>query len=371
MKIAYIIEAMFGSGGMERVISCKANWLVDNFGYDVTVITYKQLGRPYHYPLSDSIRCVNINLGSDKSKRLTYKYLKERLEEILFAEKFDICISTYGSEAYVLTKINDRSKKMIEFHFAFPVKFNYEAIRHPGLLGKALALIKTMRMVFTALSYDKIIVLTKSDLYRWKRYTKKVVQIYNPITIENTTISDCSSKIAVAVGRLDPQKGFDYLIDSWNLVSKKHPDWILKIYGAGDKKLYINRIRQLNLEDKVLFMGCSNDISREYCSGALFVLSSRFEGFPLAIVEAMTKGLPIVSFNCPSGPSELVKNGGNGFLIPKVGDIQLMSDRICKLMEDEKMRKDMGQESSKRSLAFNVSSIMEQWRRLFNEISVH
>src|SRR5574344_1133994 len=122
MKIAYIIEGMYNSGGMERVITKKANWFAEN-GIDVSVITYNQGSRPYFYSLINSVHKVDLKLNINlcNSAFRIRKVLKSKLEDVLYREKFDICISTYGQEFFILYNIKDGSKKIVEFHFAFDV----------------------------------------------------------------------------------------------------------------------------------------------------------------------------------------------------------------------------------------------------------
>ena len=368
MKLAYITESMYNSGGIERVISQKANWLSKQKDIEVTIITYNNKNKPYYFKLNDSIYQINIELNyhSNHSGREIRKELKQKLNALLNEKKFDICISTFGQEFFVLNQIKDGSKKIVEFHFSFEVNRFWQ--KDLSLSHKIMGMLKQIRMIYYGKKFSKIVTLTKSDLNKWKRYTKKVVQIYNPITFETNDASTCENPQVIAVGRLDYQKGFDYLIKAWMYVDEVYPNWKLSIYGGGEKKDYENLISNYSLKNKVLLRGVSSDIISNYLDSSIFVLSSRYEGFPLVILEAMQCGLPIVSFNCPTGPNELITNSDNGFLVNKVGDIKGLADDIIKLIADNELRKEMGNKAKSTSMKFKVDNIMRQWLMLFKEL---
>jgi glycosyltransferase involved in cell wall biosynthesis len=369
MKVAYIVEGLYNSGGMERVITKKANWFAEN-GIDVSVITYNQGSRPYFYSLINSVHKVDLKLNINlcNSAFRIRKVLKSKLEDVLYREKFDICISTYGQEFFILYNIKDGSKKIVEFHFAFDVNEKWIMQGRSTLKNKMIGRLYTWRMVYYANKYDRIVVLTKADEMKWEKYIKEISQIYNPLTIDTEKKAKCEDKIAIAVGRMDFQKGFDYLIEAWKIVAEKHPDWILHIFGGGDDSVYKNMVERLNLSETIKFMGVSTNLMESYLESSFYILSSRYEGFPLAIMEAMRCGLPVVSFDCPSGPQELIRNGVNGFLVSPVGNINELADRICDLIENEKKRKEMGIASGSLSNAFTDDCIMKNWTTLFSSL---
>lgn len=361
MKIAYIIEGLFNSGGMERVVSYKANWLATNSTHEITIITFSQNDRSDFFPLHKNIIRINWELDSHDVSNDLEKKLRIWLKE----HPQDICISTYGREFKILPKIKDGSKKIVEFHFAYDINKHWLSNSSNKLRTAVLGHLKTRAMTLTAKKYDCIVCLTEADKKRWN--SDKVVQIYNPITIEASLLSDCSSKEIVAVGRMDKQKGFDYLLDCWKTIEHKHPDWQLKIYGGGDSSIYEKQIKDLGLKHASL-RGRTSDVPKVLRESSIYILSSRYEGFPLIICEAMRCGLPIVSFDCPSGPAELVKDGVNGYVIKKVGDIDKMSKCISDLIENEDLRKKFGQNSHQLSKKLESTYIMEKWLALFAEL---
>lgn len=212
--------------------------------------------------------------------------------------------------------------------------------------------------------------ISKADLKAWKKYTNKAIVIYNPVTINATRMSDWTEKSVISVGRLDFQKGYDYLIPVWKLVSQKHSGWHLNIYGEGPLRDSIQaRIDELKLTNAVTLCGRTPNIGDQYASHSIYVMSSRAEGLGLVLLEAAFCGLPLIAYDCPSGPSEIVDDGKNGFLIEKVGDVQTMADRICQLIENESLRREMGENARSMVDNFSVDKIRQQWICLFNSLT--
>ena len=168
----------------------------------------------------------------------------------------------------------------------------------------------------------------------------------------------------IAAGRYTWQKGFDLLIIAWKIIFKKHPDWILDIYGAGNPDFYRQLAKSNGIASVVRCHNATSDIYSKYAESSIFVLSSRFEGFGLVLAEAMATGLPVISFRCPCGPEDIVTNGTDGILIEN-GNIEKMSKAICYLIENETIRKDMGKKGIISAERFREEHIMQKWIELF------
>lgn len=197
-----------------------------------------------------------------------------------------------------------------------------------------------------------------------------VSQIYNPNTITKSNEPDYTAKRVIAVGRLDPIKGFDVLISAWKRVAELYPDWTLDIYGEGDSRQSLQRqIDELSLGDRVFLRGRSNDMSEEFARHSIMVLSSRYEGFGLVLCEASVCAVPQVSFNCESGPSEIIEDHKSGILVKRVGDIHGLASALGELMSSEDVRRRMGQYAEQLSHRFALPEIMRQWRELLDALA--
>lgn len=363
MKIAYLIEGMFNSGGMERVLSVCANTLCNKI--DVSIVTLYQKNRSYYFHLDKEVTVYDLAIEDISNK----KEIKIKLENFFHSHKFDIVISLGGIDMYYLHSINDGSKKILWFHFAIDIAKTTWIGKNPNLAKRIKAQIQTWRRIFHARFYKKIIVISLADLNKWKKYTRNATLIYNPITIEDPIVSNLKSKSVISVGRLDFQKGFDYLINAWNYVNIKHPDWSLYIYGEGPLRDALQKqIDELYLTNSILLCGRVTNIVEKYKQNSIYVMSSRAEGFGLVLLEASSCGLPLVSFNCPSGPSEIIEDGKNGFLINKVGDIQQLANKINLLIENSELRNYMGKNAKKNVRLFSIQNISYKWIDLFHNI---
>jgi glycosyltransferase involved in cell wall biosynthesis len=196
-----------------------------------------------------------------------------------------------------------------------------------------------------------------------------VVCIPNGIPAVEGPRSDNSSRIVVAAGRLAPQKGFDRLIPAWARVHEKHPDWELRIFGGGRLKGELEQlIAEHGLEESVRLMGYTNQLPEEMARASFYVMSSHFEGFPMVLLEAMATGLPVVSFDCPNGPRDLVSEGRDGFVVPN-GNVRALADGINKMIElGDDARRSFGEAAFEKAAQYRVDAVAVRWEQLFEDL---
>lgn len=377
MHIAYCIPSLDHSGGMERVLTTKANYLADQLGYDVSIILTDDKGTKPYFPLSEKVHVVQLDVNIDNLwqypiwKRL-YLYkkkiglYKQRLGKCLKLLQPDITISLLRREINFLCNIKDGSAKVGEIHFG---RYKYREAHFsflPGFINQWITNRWMAQLDQKVQQLDRFVVLTHEDATYWKGLSNLTV-IPNPITIEHEAVSDCTANLAIAVGRYTYQKGFDLLISAWEFVHKKHPDWILNIYGGGNRETFQKQVSKLGLQEVIKCNGPVSDIAEKYRESSIFVLSSRFEGFGLVLSEAMSVGLASVAFTCPCGPRDIITDGVDGILCEN-GNIHQLAVKICQLIEDESLRKKMGQKAAMNIQRYAIDNIMKQWDALFQEI---
>lgn len=375
MKILYLIHSTYNPGGMERVLLNKVMYFVEEKGWDVTVVTTDQHGRPSFYPFPEGVKMIDlgINYSDDKGKPFAKKLLGYLKRRKLHAKKFealleelrpDVVDCFYPGECSFVPSIKDGSKKVMELHQS---KLFHHQYNRSGLMGLADKVRARMdeRLVRR---FDRFVVLTQEDREMWGEMPGIRV-IPNAANFIAEKYSDCSAKRVIAVGRLDYQKSFDRLILVWEKVHKQMPDWRLDIFGQGEwREMLQSMIDERGLQDVVKLNNPTKNIGDEYVDSSIIVMTSNYEGFGMVLVEAMSCGVPAVSFDCKCGPEEIISQHDGG-LVVKNGDIEGLAEAIVKLMRDEELRKRMGENAKRVVETYSEERVMGLWEELFEEIS--
>lgn len=380
MRIVYIINSLSYKGGAERIISEKMNYMATHWGYDVSIITCYQFPEtmPNSYYLSDKVRQINLCINSHIQykygypKRLWYKryyshLLRFKLEEAVNSVNPDILIGLGYTTADVVCQLKCKAAKIIESHEARIYTKRFYLYEKNSIFQKFYYKLSRRKYLNTIdKKADVIVTLTKDDAQNWKK-AKRVETIPNFSTMPISKLSDCESKRVIAVGRLEWQKGYDRLIDIWTLVSRKHPDWQLDIFGEGSLELELKKdIKEAKLSN-ISIHPYTNNISNEYAASSICVLTSRYEGFSLVLLEALRHGVPCVTFDCPYGPKDLVDHEKCGYVIEN-GNIGLFAEKLCYLINNHEIRKKFSEAAVNKAYSYQVDTIMNQWKVLFESL---
>lgn len=380
MKIFYIYTALLTKGGADRVITEKANWLAEH-GYEVGIITDTQMGRPPIFPLSPKVKLINLDIDFTKEyghsflvriflyHKLMRKY-KYAMKEVLQKNKPDIVITTMGREMDFLTNIYHNGSIIGEAHTTKHFLRNFHLLEQKGFPFKQIAWYWRKKMDRNCRKLDGIVLLTKEDAESWKD-TNKTFVIPNSLPFEPQKTSELENKQAITVGRYNNAKGYEYLVEAWKTVHQKHPDWIINIYGSGEQKELVKTlIENYHLQNSMLLHEPTDDIMGCYLDSSICIVSSRYEGFSMVILESMVCGVPVVSFDCPHGPRNIIKNGMDGILVEYL-NTQALADNICQLIESPNLRKAMGEKARINIRRYSKDNVMKQWTELFNGLTHH
>lgn len=363
MRIVYLIHSIHSVGGMEKVLTSKANWLSTYPGIEVFIVTSRLHGRQPFFRLSPEVHLIDIDV-SDRTRPRRYR---RGLQKVLDEVKPDITISLCGSDVFQLLKCGNAGVRLAEFHFPHD-KF---ARKYPGF--PLYASLRTKRLESALQGYDKFVTLCKYDLDYYRKVfaePEKVVQIYDPVDDRTSEVSDLTAGRFIAVGRLSKEKNFADAIRIWAEVVKVHPDWKLDIFGAGKEYKALDRLRhELGMDAYVTLKGSSTSLAEEYGNSSGLLVTSSYEGIGLVILEAESFRLPVVSYISPGGIPEILTDGENAFLVP-LGDVKAGADRVCRLIEDAGLRNAMGDKALENSSGFSRDAIMGEWVELFNRILV-
>lgn len=374
MKLVYLIAGTYNSGGMERVLTNKVNYLVAH-GYDITIVTTDQRGQLPFFPLDKRIACydLGVNYEDNNGKSFLNKLVhypfkqwkhKKKLAKLLRSLHANIVVSMFCNDASILPRINDGSKKVLEVHFS---RFKRLQYGRKGLWRLADEW-RNANDEQVVSRFDRFVVLTEEDRTYWGNIPNiQVIPNARTFTFERPT--DLNSKVVMAVGRYDYQKGFERLIDAWAKVCSKVDDWQLEIIGDGClRQKMIRQIEKNRLANRVILTKLSADQMKDaYMNASVFVLSSRFEGLPMVLLEAQAAGLPIVSFDCKCGPRDVVTDGIDGFLVEE-GNIAALADALLRVMQDDDLRIRMGKSAYEHSNRYEEAVVMKKWTDLFAEL---
>ena len=375
MKIVYCHCSLFNPGGMERVLRNKVRWLVAA-GHEIIVVTTDQQDRPTFYDFPTEVRLIDlgINYSLDNFEPL-YKripsYLRKRrmhrhrLTELLMRECPDITISLYPSESSFIPEIKDGSKKILELHFNRYFRLQYGRKGLTGLIDRY----RSRKDEKIARKFDSFVVLTEEDKTYWGNMPN--ISVIPNAALPMPLKSDCTAKRVIAVGRLDYQKGFDRLINVWELVKKNSASegWRLDIFGQGEwLDMLEEMIQSKGLSDSTKINVPTDEIAKEYAGSSILAMTSHYEGFPMVMIEAMSAGLPVVTFDYKCGPRDIISDGIDGLIVPD-GDLNAFATALLGLMADDNRRKQMGSAATMIIDRYAEDTVMLQWTFLFEKIT--
>lgn len=400
MKLIFCTHSLYNPGGMERVLLNKVAWLRAHTDWEILIITTDQKQRAAFYSVPQGVRLIDlaINYSDDNQKSAIHKiagYLirkrkhKNKLSTLLKRERADIVVSLYPSESSFIPRIKDGSKKVLELHFNKFFRLQYNRKRLLGLIDRW----RTKQDERIVRRFDKFVVLTKEDCHYWgalknievipnaAKYfdidkhcnnanssgTKKACVAADAKSPDTKNVCNAPEHRIIAVGRLDYQKGFDRLIQAWDIVRQHNEfrQWHLDIFGQGEwREMLLGMIKERHLEKTVHIHQPTTLIGEEYRRSAMLVMSSHYEGFPMVMVEAMACGLPVVSFDYKCGPKDIIRHGENGLLV-KNGDIESLAVAMMRLMADESLRRKMSMIARNVVDTYSEDSIMQKWMHLF------
>lgn len=356
------------TGGLERMTVSLANELAKR-GYNISIITLDFFEKSY-FEIDRSIKIFTLQQherdkslefkGGRLSRMKTHYTLFSRLNKIIRQNRIEVLIASgiLTSTLWLPVKIWNKKLKVILWE-------HLNATMQGDRYVKARQIAKKHA--------DAIVVLTEQnkELYMEESDSKLPIFVRNNFMDKYPAEKAAlKSKNVLAVGRYDTQKGFDILIDIWGEV-KKNPasnGWILKIVGDGEEKEKIKKlIAEKELEESVNLIDATPNVAQYYLDASMYVMTSRYEGLPVVLIEAQSYGLPIVSFDCMTGPREVITKGEDGFLIP-MDDKKEMAQKMIELMSDEELRISMGKKAKENSQRFKKELIIEQWEELIEEL---
>ncbi|MDD7742674.1 MAG: glycosyltransferase family 4 protein [Prevotella pectinovora] len=357
MKITYIVEDFSENGGVERIVTEKANTLATEYGHEVSVVSVYDDKRRELYHLDESIKMVHLGVPfADKhhgklikliSRTNTLMTAARRLNKTIKSLQPDIIFFTTTLGALLLPLCHTKARKIYESHLARPFTPYHRMF---SIMERKA---------------DTVVCLTNGDAMEYSNARRTLV-IPNFIKKPTKRVEDYSVKRAIAVGRLEEQKGFLPLIDHWKDIARLHPDWHLDIYGDGSQRDMLQaEIERLGMQEHITLCGRSNNIMDVYPQYSLHIMPSLYEGQPMALIEAQSCGLPSVVFDFDFGASDIVRNGYNGIIVEQSHYSSLIKG-ITTMMDSEALRRQYGDNAIAGSHAYYKENVFGKWIQLLN-----
>jgi len=351
MKICFVLPSVSSCGGTERVCLKIASALADS--YDVHILSMRGTPIPY-FDCNHRVKVHRLLPSVVEDLFSTHPKMISLVMRLFFLlQQFDLVIDTFLMDC----NLSLPALKGLKTRHLIWCNFSYE--RFKTVEHEQIALKKVIA------SGSHILVLTKEDrrLYIENEGVDPEIihQIYNPLTFDVLSYTPHDSKTILSIGRFAPEKGFDMLIKAWKIVEDKIPDWTLEIWGdTGEDTGRVYATYQEVKPERLSLHPATKNIQEKYKEASFYVMSSRHEGFPLVLLEALSYSLPVVSFNCPNGPREIIQDGDNGILVePEI--VGAMSSAILHLIRDKELREGLGKRAYERSKDYQMDKIIPQW----------
>ncbi|AOZ98537.1 glycosyltransferase family 4 protein [Flavobacterium commune] len=366
MRVAFVTDQIYLHGGIEKVLAEKANYFAEVCGYEVVILTNEQKKQAPCYAISAKIQLLDLAINYNRKKSyFSWANLQKlpnhvyQLNQILHKLQPDVVIvSNFGYETYLIPFLYKKAKKIKEFHSS---RYFESQLRKQNV-----SFLKKSYNQFNdwmESKYHHLVVLNKDEVAYYK--SSNVVVIPNPVSIPKERASLTNKKV-IAAGRIAPVKGFDKLIKAWEKVHAVFPEWELHFYGEDyleTQQQLENLIKTYNLENTIYFKGSSSKMLEIFMDYSIYAMSSETECFPMVLLEALSVGLPIVSFDCPNGPRNIVTDGQDGFLAENQ-NVKDLAEKILFLMQNENKRTVLGVNAKSNSYRFSTPVVMQHWINL-------
>lgn len=367
MRILFNTDQIHLHGGIEKVMATKANYFASLPGVEVFIVTTEQKGLPPCYPLDERIRLIDLEVDYDRAQSYLYAVnLRKAVKHFHTQKKLfrdlspDVIISpNFNFDHYWLPFMKGKAKLLKERHSSR----YWEEVERKG--ASLVTRIRFRINDWVESRYDHIVVLNADE----EKYVNSgnAVVIPNPVATQSIT-AELRNRKVMAAGRISPVKNFGDLIKAWAIVHRTHPEWQLDIFGEAyldTKKELQHLITSLNLEQTVYLQGATDRLTEKMIEYSIYAMTSETECFPMVLLEALSVGVPVVSYDCPNGPRNIVRHGIDGIISPH-HDIELLAVNLQRLIENEKLRHTMGSAAKKNVLRFGTLKVMKQWQELLN-----
>lgn len=356
-----LVDQFYLHGGIEKLVGIKANYWAEKFGYNVIIVSTEQQNKQKVYALSDQIKFIDLDINYHrgisffhprnlKKLRLNFRKVKTNIRE--YRPDF-ILVASHIPMTYLLPFLKTKAKIIKEFHYS-------KSVRSQSKKERFFQSIEN--------KYDYLVVLSEEE----KKFypSDKVIIIPNPIEKPSLVDGEAlrkKSKIAAAILRFAPVKQIDKMVEIWELFYQKNKDWKLFIYGDTNEEYYKGikkMVDKKKLNNTIIFKGKTDNVYKTLVEVRLLLMTSANECFPMVILEAHSCGVPVISFDSPTGPRNIITHNVDGIIVP-LNNIDIFAEQLNGIANDEEKRYQMGIKAIENSRKYQLDQVMNLWK---NEI---
>lgn len=354
MKILYLTPKINAEGGLERVLCLKANYLSENYNHEVTIVTQNNGNDKPFYPIYSKVNLLDIDLSGNRLQFVS-KYLKE-IKGIVESMNPDVIVivdSIY--KAFLVSLVAKNRRLIYECHNSIYVQ---QSPKNSKWISKFTIVFNR----FGAKRMTDFVALSKESLKEWQ--LPNGVIIPNPNWLKTTETANIDSKKILIIARHSYEKGLDRFFSIWKQIANKYPDWHVEIIGKEvENSEYKKEVFAMGISDSIIFTQPTKQIEANYLEASIYAMTSRFEAFPMVLIEAMSCGVPVIAYDCPCGPRAIISNNENGFLIEN-GDQEQFVIKLEQLMKSNELRLEMGSKAKVSIQDYDIDTIMKKWNDL-------
>lgn len=351
MRVLYVVNGIRGSGGLERVLLHKASYLCDTYGYIIRILVLNEPpGEPF-YPVSPAVEVRHFH-ASGSALAYLWAYREGLRQSVKQFQPDVVCVCDDGLKGLLVPLLLPRSRPPLVYE------------RHASLELMRSSWQKAV-IPLLARMYDRLVLLTQGNVKEWGIPNAAVIPNPLPDFLDSAPVQ--RKQHMLCVGSLSYNKGYDLLIEAWAMVAAQHPGWSVQVYGNGDPTPYQKLVAARGLEGRIEFHAPVSDIASKYAEASVLVLPSRSEGFGMVLLEAMSFGTPCISFDCPSGPGDILTHGVDGVLVAP-GNTVALAAAMGDLIGNPKKRDALGREARSSASRYRVGEIAARWHDLFSTL---
>lgn len=379
-SIVFLVESLYRKSQILRMFCQKASWLAENSEYHIYMVLTEKTQKPNRYELSSKIEIVNLDINYDNLEKENpigriFSYMKKQylhrkyLKKVLHKIQPLATISMMEKETRFLSHINTAGQVIHEVHYDERYRVKSSNNKLASLVYKSCTWLRINCLTRRFKKRDILVTDTEAMATLWKKKFKNTQWIPNPLRVYPPIREQNDSKKVIAINDNATETGFNHLIDMWERIANKYPEWRLHLYGNGNMEEYKELVKSKHLSKSIQCYNYPDNLNEIYPKYALFVQANIVDRFGQYLTEAMAYSMPCIAYNVPYGPRELIRDEINGFLI-KPNYLMDFSSKLGLLIRNNEMRLNMGRQSYLDVHKYELNQVMHEWLRLFDSMAI-